>query len=141
MVWYAGGAGGDVAADGCEVQDPGVYGTGRGKADKGPARACVKGKKAVGGGVVLPPAKWRLYWPQRSVPPGALPRVSRILVALVWRRHARLPNVLGSILKFLMSARMVVAGPRGFLMCVRLCLGLVFVSSCVGCVIVRVEFV
>ena len=37
-------------------------------------------------------------------------RVSWVLVVLVWRCHARVPNVLGSFLKFLMSARTLVAG-------------------------------
>ena len=54
---HAGGAGDDEAADGCKVHVRGVDGTGRGKADKGGARGLVKGKKAVGVGVVPPPAK------------------------------------------------------------------------------------
>ena len=56
-VWYAGGAGGDDAADRCEVHTPGVDGIGCGKLVKGCAFGCETGKKAVGGGVVPPPAK------------------------------------------------------------------------------------
>ena len=55
--WYAGGAGGDDAADGCKVLAQGMDGAGRGKADEGRARGLVRGKKAVGGSVVPPPAK------------------------------------------------------------------------------------
>ena len=97
-MWYAGGAGGDDAADGCNVHAPGVRGTGRGKADKGHARGRGRGKKARGGDVVPPPAKWCLHQPQRWVPPAAMRRVLWTLVVLVWRCRARLPNFVGSIL-------------------------------------------
>ena len=50
-------------------------------------------------------AKWHLCWPQRWVHPTSLRRVSRILEVLVWRCHARVPYVLGSCLKFLMTPR------------------------------------
>ena len=58
-VWFffARGAGGDDAADGCKVHARRVDGTGRGNADKGRARGFVKGKKAVGGSVVPPLAE------------------------------------------------------------------------------------
>ena len=46
----------------------------------------------------------------RWVPPAALRRVSGILDVLVRRCRAGLPNVLGSFLKCLMIARMLVAG-------------------------------
>ena len=106
--WYAGGAGGDDAADGYKVHTRGVDGIGRGKADKGRARGLVKGPSA---------GAWSRRrqhdvscWPRRWVPPAALRRVAWILEVLVWRCHARLPNVIGSFLNFLMTVRMLVAG-------------------------------
>ena len=51
---------------------------------------------------------------QSWVLPAALRRVARILEVLVWRCRARLSNGLGSFLKRVMTARMLVAGsPRG----------------------------
>ena len=92
MWWNAGGAGGNVATAGGKVQAPGADGAGRGRADKSRGRGRGKGNKAGGG--VLPVALRRDAW---------------ILEVLVWRCRARPPNVLGSFLKFLMTARMLVA--------------------------------
>ena len=102
--WYAGGAGGDSSVAGGKVQAP-AFGVGRGKGDTGRGRGRGKGKKAGGGGVP-PQAKVRLSWPQRSVPLAALQWVSQILEVLVWRCRARLPNVLASFMKCLMTARL-----------------------------------
>ena len=55
--WNSGGSGGDGAAAGGKVQARVADFAGRGKADKGRARECGKGRKAVGGGVVPQPAK------------------------------------------------------------------------------------
>ena len=85
---------GDGAAAGSEVHAPRVEG-GRVKADMGRGLCRARGMQAVGGSVV---------------PPAALRRVSWFLEVLLWRCPACLPNFLRSFLKFLMIARMLVAG-------------------------------
>ena len=71
-------------------------GAGRGEADQERGRGGGKGKKATGEMTSLSLGS-ELRW------------VSWNLEVLVWRCRARLPDVLGSFLKFLMT-RMLVAG-------------------------------
>ena len=81
--WNAGGAGGDGAACGGKVQAPGTDGAGRGRADKGRGQGHGKERNQVAG------------------------MDSEVSVC---RCFARLPNVLVSFPKCLMTARMLVVG-------------------------------
>ena len=100
----------DVAAAGGKVQAPGADGPGRVKADKGRSRGRGKGKKASGRGVVSPPAKWT------SLLAPALGASGGVAVGLMesggarGRCRVRLPDVLGSFLKFSTTALVLGAG-------------------------------
>ena len=107
--WNAGGADEDVVVPRSGVWPPGADGAGRGSAGRSRLQGRGVGEKAGGQGVIPPPAKLRLRWLQRWVPPTTLRLLSWISGVLVWRCHARLPNVLASLPKFLMTSRWLVA--------------------------------